>query len=130
MSTKFIIYWNELFDITWHCLNTKINIETSRLSAIKQIAEYIYYLPHCHMKQGCQMSKYPTGYNLTKNIAVWELKLQYGGLKSRIYSVTRQRGLKKFVWSIVNIATETSASTTQGMLTEGKDLVHSTTSLR
>jgi hypothetical protein len=22
----------------------------------------LYYLPHCHMKQGCQMSKYPTGY--------------------------------------------------------------------
>ncbi len=22
----------------------------------------LYYLPHCHMKQGCQMVKYPTGY--------------------------------------------------------------------
>ncbi len=22
----------------------------------------LFYLPHCHMKQGCQMSKYLTGY--------------------------------------------------------------------
>ncbi len=23
----------------------------------------LYSFPHCHMMQGCQMSKYPTGYN-------------------------------------------------------------------
>ncbi len=24
----------------------------------------LYYLLHCHIKQGCQMTKYPTGYNV------------------------------------------------------------------
>jgi hypothetical protein len=47
-----------------------------------------------------------------------------------IYFVTRQQGLKKFVRSFVNIATETSASTTQGMLTEREGSIQSTSLLR
>jgi hypothetical protein len=31
-----------------------------------------YYLPHCHMKQGCQMSKYPTGYCNYYSLSVGE----------------------------------------------------------
>ncbi len=29
---------------------------------VEQEFELFYSLPHCHMKQGCQMSKYPIGY--------------------------------------------------------------------